>query len=196
MSGYWIAAYLVLWVAVLLALALNLGLLRRIAAILPEVEDHLRTTVPQLSLQEGLRPGNVAPTFDAITADGTVLHSSEFSGVPRIALLLDMMCGACHKLINELVASRWSGNSASRGYRRLRGARCLIPTNDNTIALRQVDGTVSAAFRSSITPQAFGINSDDVVIATGIVGSVDALTRLAQRALEEGDHEIVRTTPA
>lgn len=92
MSGYWVAAYLVLWGAVLLAIALTLGLLRRVAAVLPEVEHRLRTTVPRSPIQEGLPPGSKAPTFEAIAADGSRVRGQSLAGMPRVVLVMDEGC--------------------------------------------------------------------------------------------------------
>lgn len=99
---------------------------------------------------------------------------------------------ACEQLIDELRSSNWPGTPLLVVVTDSSELAATIPVRDGLIAVRQVGGAVSTAFRSSITAQAFGINSDDVIVARDVVGSIDALERLAQRALEEADHEIVR----
>ncbi len=69
MSAAWVAAFLVLWVAVLLSLALQLGQMKRITAVLELVESRLRGS-GWSPVSMGIQPGSKVPDFEAIDSEG------------------------------------------------------------------------------------------------------------------------------
>ena len=61
MSGPWIAAFVVLWILVLVLSALVLGLLRRVEGVLTAAESRASSLNP--SPKFGLRPGQIVGAF-------------------------------------------------------------------------------------------------------------------------------------
>lgn len=180
MSGSWVVAYVVLWVAVLLCTTVLIGVLRRVSVTLERAEELLSSAASGMVL-EGLPPRSPLPTFEATTAEGDPFADADVRGSPAIFLFLDPGCGPCEALARELRAS--DDVPVATIYVVLE--RSAEPTFDLGPAPRvlyQENRAVSRAFRSSVTPNAIAIDSRGVVVARSIPNSLEELTELSVMA--------------
>lgn len=77
-----------LWLAVLLNLLLTFGLVRRLNA------DHQSIT---RSHQVGLKAGELAPDFSALTIDGETVTLATYAGRKVVFLFISIHCEPCHE---------------------------------------------------------------------------------------------------
>src|ERR1700686_2158148 len=108
MSGPWIAAFVVLWILVLVLSALVLGLLRRGEGGLTAAESRASSLNP--SPKFGLRPGQIVRAFVGYDRADKVVDSIElFDDGPAVVLFVEPGCRPCLQLVSELSASNWTG---------------------------------------------------------------------------------------
>lgn len=177
MSGPWIAAVVVLWVAVVLLGIIVLGLLRRVDDVLAAVEARLQ---PPAAPSNGLPVGARLPAFEAVTESGQVVSCGQFGVGAGVYVLVSTGCGACDALVGELV-----GQSDPLG-----GIR-LVVVGEDTAQQRQslagVDATrmyqrgreVTDAFACTGVPYACAVDGQGVIVAAGAPNRVSQLRALA-----------------
>jgi hypothetical protein len=111
-------------------------------------------------------------------------------------LLVDEGCKACKGLIEDLRKASWRRTARLVVVADGREVARSIAAGRGFVAAYQLNGTVSEAFQSSITPQAFAIDSQDRIVARDVVGSLAAVERLAEDALKGGEVHIARAGAA
>jgi hypothetical protein len=186
MSAPWVGAFVALWILVLLIAFLLLGFLRRMTELLAAVQTRLNDPLFFEGLQ-GLMPGTVLPHFEARDERGVLVNSDALE-LPGILLLVDPGCEPCERLVAEIADSTHA----------FPGIQLYLITADSqpgreinlgagTVTLYQRDGGVSRALRSSLTPQAFGVDRRRVVVGRQIPQSIVDLGQLARRVTEGGE---------
>lgn len=159
---------------------LELGTLRRVADLLERTEITLRTH--ELT-SGGLEPGSAVPAFTGELSGGGSITSDELAGDPYAVVFVSSGCRACEPLLRELP------NAAD-----VVDARVLVVVNEFTDApdlgqsagvtvVRQTEGSVARAFRTSATPHAFVVGGRGEVAAARITNSLADLRRLIEDAL-------------
>jgi hypothetical protein len=193
MSGLWIAAFAALTLLVLLLAVVQVGLLRRVTAVLERAEAAVRDGGSAAG--DGLAPGARIQPFVAASLQGRPVRSDEVRG-ESIWLLLSAGCGPCQLLAADL---RRAPDGAGLGM----PLRVLLDSHDDARELDLpawiqvlVAGEQAAArsFRTSGTPHAFAAN-DGVVTAQTIPNRVADLRRLAARARGEPDQPPLEPPP-
>jgi hypothetical protein len=182
MSAPWIALVIFLALAVTVLAAAFVILSRRVESVLQRTEAWLAAPRPR---PPGLQPGTRVHSFTALRQDGRPLSDLDLRGGMSVMLLMKADCAACRSLSRQL--SRHALDELGIGsttYVVVRDqhegdALALDPRLE--IAFQE-DGTVSWAFRSSATPQAFVVDGHGIVAATGFPNSVDDLRALVQAA--------------
>lgn len=177
MTAPWVAAFVVLAVAVLVLLVLMLGLLRRIAPILEAALSRLDQ--PQIDFG-GLSAGVEVPPFRVWSSGGeeSLFPAATASG--SIMLFVSEDCGPCEHMVTELAPVD----------REIDGLELIVitdapvgtdlPVGPGVRVFHQKDQEASIAFQNSATPQAFSISSAGVVLDRLIPGSLRDLHRLAE----------------
>jgi thiol-disulfide isomerase/thioredoxin len=190
-----IASMLALWVLIIAVALLQLGLLRRTAQVLERVEAELRVSRSG-GISFGLAPGAKVRPFVAVNDQGRLATSEEILKTPTIVLFLEPGCLPCESLVDQLQQSGWdkaagirlltvlTDNSESREFLKADGVDCWY----------QSEGVVSAAFGTSITPHAFALGPDGVVVDRSIPASLDDLEsfaiELASQAVEPYEEQV------
>src|SRR5487761_1176005 len=94
MSGPWLAAFVTLWILVIVLAGLLLGLLRRVEGILTRAESHAAAMF--ITPNFGLRAGEFVPAFMGQDADGRTVDSSEvLPEAPLVFLFVEQACRPC-----------------------------------------------------------------------------------------------------
>ena len=185
MSALWTAAFAALTLLVLLLAVVQIGLLRRVTAVLERAEAAVREG--GLATGDGLAPGARIPPFTATSLQGRPVRSDDVTG-ESVWLLLSAGCGPCQLLAADL---RRAPDGAGLGMPLLvlvdsqRDTRELdLPTWAQVLVAG--DQAAARSFRTSGTPHAFAA-ADGVVRAQTIPNRVADLQRLAARARGEPD---------
>jgi thiol-disulfide isomerase/thioredoxin len=178
MSGPWLGAFMTLAVLVILMGVVVLGLLRRMGSVLERTETLLMEGGSGLPL-EGLPAGTELPFFEAKTTQGERITDSDFIGMPSLFLFVDEDCHPCKELLAELSLVEQLPPTVrvvvaidSKGER---------PAHRLPEGVLLVDGTdqgLAQTFRSSIRPNAVGVDPSGTVIGHTIPNSVDDLWTL------------------
>lgn len=182
MSGPWIAVVAVLSIVVALLAVGFVALSKRVENVLHRVETWL--AAPQLR-PPGLQPGSHVHSFSALRQDGQPLTDRHLRGRQSIILFMKADCVVCRSLARRL--SRQALDSLGIGSTTwvvVRDARerDAVALDPQLQILFQEDGTVSWAFRSSATPQAFVVNGDGLIAATGFPNDLNDLRELVRVA--------------
>lgn len=187
MTGPWIALIIVLWATVLLIGFLVLGLLNRTSSVLDRLQSALeRGELGGLASGRGLSPGSRVPTFSGRTPDGNWLSDADLRGQPTVMLFLDPDCGPCKALVTGL----------RDGSMALNGAQLVVVMHDtdearsidvgrSRMVVFQSDNSISMAFRTAVTPNAFALSAAGKIVDRRIPSSVEDLAELAREAVRE-----------
>ncbi len=178
MSGPWVAAFITLTVLVLLLTVTVIGLMRRTALVLERAESAI-STLPGPGVAMGVGPGTEVPAFETTNSAGDRWRSHRERGRPRVMLFVDAGCAPCERLINEIQASPVSLGDAELVMVTREPDGRLSDLGNRYTVLMDTDGAVSEAFGTSITPNAFAVDADGVVVAREVPASAEALARLA-----------------
>jgi len=187
MSGAWIAAFLALWVVVLLLGLLVLGTLRRIAPLLERAESHLAASSGAAG-RLGLEPGVPVPKFQVATVEGATVTDADLRGKTSIVLFIRRGCPACAPLIDQLKG----GEAAKLGIQLVVAAEEEslaeeLASAEAVTAIAQPDRSLANAFQTNATPHAFAVATSGVVAESGFPNSVEQLEVLAALVREGGD---------
>lgn len=177
---------IVLMVAVGALAAAFLRLSRRIESVLARTEAWL--TSPQVR-PPGLKPGDHVRSFSAQQHDGRPFSDRDLEGGVSVVLFMKADCVVCRALARDLsprTLDRLGLGSRTYVVVRDRSERDALALDPGAQVVYQEDGTMSWAFRSSATPQAFVVGSDGVVAASGFPNSAQDLRRLVVQAAALG----------
>jgi hypothetical protein len=182
----WIAAFVALWILVLILGLLVLGTLRRLMPLMERFEAGLSVGATSPS-PRGLSPGTVVPPFRAQEIGGAVLTDADLRGSTSIVLFLGSSCRACERFIRDLARGRVPALEAR-----------LVPVADETDMARELarseDTTVlvdehralARVFESEATPHAFVVGEDGGVLASGTPNDWNRVRDLLARAQKGG----------
>lgn len=181
MSAPWIAAFVALWISLLLLAVILLGVLRRITGVLERAEAAISDAGGGIDLG-GVAPGSVVSPFELRDADGRTVTSAEVITEPTILVFMSSRCGPCKALSREL-----GGAGAT-----IDGLAFFVVMDDSDDGRRftvppsvpivyQLDGAVSAIFQQRSTPQAFVIDQGGFVLDRAIPNSLEDLRSLAAK---------------
>lgn len=188
MRGLWAVALVVLWVVVVVQGVVLLGLVRRLAGFL-EVSENRLHAMQFAEESRGLAPGDTVPRFEAWDSDGRLVTSAELLTTPVVLLLTDRGCEPCDAVVDDLLGP---DNAAT--------VTPLYVVSDADEAtphafteparnLYQRDHSVALAFRTSITPQAFAVDTRGRVVARSIPRSSADLLLLSEKLTHGADAE-------
>ena len=183
MSAPWIAAYAVLWLAVLVVAFVMLGLVRRIGGVLEGVERRLSTSAGEF----GAAVGSTVSPFDLDDAGGRRVPFGELVGEPTLLLVMSDHCPACTKLAGQLDGV---GETVA-------GVPLVVVTNAEpeppypaTLrVLYERGGEATAALDNRATPQAYVLDPTGRVLDRRVPGSPAHLQEMAveqRRRAENG----------
>lgn len=196
MTAPWIAAFIALWLFVVLLALLVLGTLRRLAPLIEEAGTAL-SWAAKSGRGGGIPVGREVPSFTVATLEGDVLSDRDLSRTPSILLFIGHSCRACERLVTDLEA----GSTPDLG------AQLVVATEDSQFA-RSIpprpdiavvaDGsrTLARVFENDRTPQAFVIGEDGRVIQSGSPNDWDGLRNLIENAMKGGDERVELTAAA
>jgi hypothetical protein len=186
MSAGWSLLIYATWGVVVVLCVATLGLLRRITPILERAEGVLSDAVNGAA-RFGIPQGQPIPRFTAKDLSGRSVSHQRIFGSPVVLLFMEPGCAPCESLAAEIAAT---GPSVEFGDLIL-----VVPdssesrrlTADYPSVLFQADAEVSSAFETTITPNAFAVNAQGMIVAREVPDSIDAVRRLIEVAREGGD---------
>jgi len=175
MTGFWLVAFVMLWILVLILAALVTGILLRIETILKRTEARL--SVAGESHGAGLASGETVPSFKTRTSGGELVTSDVLLfGAPSLFLFVGTDCPPCQRLVSDLESDGW--NLATRLLLVTSGEEGTQEWLQNippgVPVIFDAEREVNRAFATDITPHAFLIEAGKV-IAKSIPGSLAAL---------------------
>jgi hypothetical protein len=188
-SGIWIAAFVTLWLVVILIGLVQLGTLRRVAPLLERTESTLREAA-RGSLR-GLRPGETVPAFAAEVFGGGTFTEADLQDSTTIVLFLNTSCGSCELLAADLEAGRVANldiplvvvaDEPDDAARFAAGGQAQV--------LLQENASLARAFESDRTPHAFVIDEAGRVVASGTPNTWQAMASLLDDVGRGGDREL------
>lgn len=185
MSGLWVVAFMMLWLLVIVLSVIVLGLLRRVAPLLVQLDYSLRRFGPDLEVR-GLSAGEKVPTFEILDNKGKRVRLGDSLLLPAVFLFVDSGCEPCQQLTKELEeqASVFIGTRLyvvaenSSGYERLQ--------NRGLTVLEQDRGQASIAFQQTAFPQAFAVDGERQIVASAVTDSLDDIKRLIREVGADG----------
>jgi hypothetical protein len=185
MSGAWIAAFLALWLFVIVLGFLVLGTLRRLVPVVERSESTLLAAAQSRS-STGLRPGTTVTAFSANEIGGDRFTDADLRGSTTILLFLGSSCQACEQFVRGIRAARVPNL----------GARLVVIVDDahegqelsagGATVLVQENHSITRAFENDRVPQAFVIDKDARVHASGWPNDWDGLQNLVTGAEKGG----------
>lgn len=189
MTDPWIVAFVALWLLVVVIGLLVLGALRRIVPILERLESYT-PPVSVDALPRGLPRGTRIPEFEAERAGGGQFGTSDLRGSPSFVLFLSEECRPCARFIRDLARDRVPelggklvvvADNASLAHQ-------FAPAQGLTV-LVQRDREIADVFESNVTPHAFALDADAMVLGGGTPNDWTRLRHLGQPAAKGGESE-------
>jgi hypothetical protein len=177
-SGYWIAAFVALWVFVVVLAAVVLGVLQRVLPVLENAER--RVAASSVIDGGGLPLLSQVPDFKISAPDGGVTSfTAELAGT-SLFLLLSTHCDPCRHLAAELAHAGSDIDGVpvialvdtSRPGKELQLGRATQFIHA---------GEAAAAFQSTVTPHVFLVHETGRVLERLIPGSLDDLRAIVTR---------------
>jgi hypothetical protein len=189
MTDPWIVTFVALWLLVVMIGLLVLGTLRRIVPILERLESY----TPAMSadaLPRGLPLGASVPEFEGERATGGQFGPSDLRGSPSFVLFLSDECRPCARFVRDLAKGRVPEL----------GAKLVVVVDDASLAdqfalaqgvtvLVQQERELADAFDSNVTPHAFALDADAIVLGSGTPNDWTRLRHLGQPAAKGGENE-------
>lgn len=173
-------------VAVLFALVAALAvsyihMARRVVGVLERADAWL--SAPQVR-PPGLQPGSHVNRFHAIRQTGEPFSELDLAGTRSVVMFMKADCVVCRVLSLALSPGALASIGVDNTYVVVRDSndRDALGLDEGLEILFQEDGTISWAFRSSATPQAFVVDEESIVLATGFPNSVEDLRALVASA--------------
>lgn len=181
MTGPWVSAFVALWIVVLFMLFLQVGLLRRTAAILERAEGRSGVWSPA---SMGVPPGASIPDFEAADADGSQFESWSQFGRRAIYLFVEEDCEPCRSLLDDMVRQgTWDIPDVDL-ITLVEGdlSGLAIPRDLGRLLTQAQD--VAEKFGTSATPHAFAVDESGIVVEKSIPNSFEELRSLAKTLSE------------
>jgi hypothetical protein len=179
MSTAWVAAFVVLWVAVLLIAVVVVGLLRRISNVLELAEAGALAAGSGGAAIGGLPVASYAPEFRVFGESGDEVRTPDLVRTPTILLFMDAHCGPCEQLAADLEPAMTE----------IEGVPFYVVLNQEegrpgwlspaVSAVYQRHGELSQAFENTATPQAYVLDPSRFVLSKRLIGSLADLRALA-----------------
>lgn len=189
MTDPWIVAFVALWMLVVVIGFLVLGTLRRIVPTLERLES---STLPISAdaLPRGLPPGARVPEFEGERGVGGQRGTSDLRGSPSFVLFLSEECHPCAQFVRDLSKDRVPelGAKLVVVVDKASLARQFTSTQGVTVFVQQ-DREIADAFDSNVTPHAFALDADAIVLASGTPNDWTRLRHLTQLAAKGGESE-------
>jgi hypothetical protein len=182
-SAPWIAAYAVLWLAVLVVAFTMLGIVRRIGGVLEGLERRVAGVAPDF----GAAVNSTVSPFDLVDAEGRRVAFDELVAEPTLVLVMSNHCAACTTLAEQL-----DGVGAAIG-----GVPLVLVTNAEPETpypaglrvLYERDGEATTALDNRATPQAYVLDPTGLVLDRRVPGSpahLEEMAREQRRRAENG----------
>jgi hypothetical protein len=189
MTDPWIVAFIALWMLVIVIGLLVLGTLRRIVPTLERLESY----APPISadaIPRGLPAGASIPELEAERAGGGQFAISDLRGSLSFVLFLSDECRPCARFVRDLTKDRVPEL----------GARLVVVVESASLAeqvaraqgvtvLIQRERELADVFDSNVTPHAFALDADAVVLASGTPNDWTRLRLLGQAAAKGGESD-------
>jgi hypothetical protein len=187
-TGVWIAAFVALWLVVILLGLVQLGTLRRVAPLLDRAEATLREAAR--ATLRGLRPGESVPAFAADVFDGGTFTESDLRGSTTIVLFLNTGCRSCELLAADIEAGRIPDLGAPLVVvADESGEAARFAAGGQAHVLLQKNGSLARVFESDRTPHAFVIDETGRVVVSGSPNNWEVMALLLEDVGRGGDRE-------
>ena len=183
MSAPWIAAYAVLWLAVLVVTFTMLGIVRRIGGVLEGMERRLAAPPAEF----GAAVDSTVPSFDLADAEGRRVPFGELVSEPTLLLVMSNHCVACTKLAGELEGVGDTVEGVP--FALVTNAEPETPYPATLRVLFERDGEATTALDNRATPQAYVLHPTGRVLDRRVPGSLTHLqemARMERRRAENG----------
>lgn len=182
MSAAWVAVVVTLSIAVAALTVAFVIHARKVTVVLDRVDAWLAR--PDVR-PPGLQPGSRVLPFTALKQDGRSFSDRDLIGQRSMVLFMKSECVTCRRLAQQL--SRRALDALAIGdttYVVLRDEyeRDALALDGALEIAFQADGVVAWAFRSSATPQAFVVNDNGIVTASGFPNTLEQMQALFRRA--------------
>jgi len=182
-SAPWIAAYAVLWLAVLVVTFTVLGIVRRIGGVLEGMERRLSAAPADF----GAAVDSTVAPFDLDDAEGRRVPFAELVSEPTLLLVMSNHCAACTKLAGELDAV--GGAVGGVPLVLVTNAEPETPYPATLRVLYEREGEATTALDNRATPQAYVLDPTGRVLDRRVPGSlrhVEEMAREQRRRAENG----------
>lgn len=180
MTGPWIAAFLVLWLTCLVTLLVVLGQARRFAGLFEAVSAYLSSEAGQAQL-ESIAPGEIVDDFDIRDSKGHTSNLKDLIDSRTIILFVSDECAPCVDLLEELSTD---GTIAGVPTLLISTSEVRVPSISPS-AHDQIyldpEGAAMKAFRNKVTPRAFLVEKDGLVLDKEVPNLVRQLHALVRR---------------
>lgn len=179
MSTGWAAVIVAIAVLTVTNTALLVGLLRRHEAVLSKAEAAARSSRSGDVLM-GLEPGETIEPFRAKDGSGRVVTDKELlARAPSVVVILEPGCAACEQMMPALASGQVPMDGLPLTVVLPETAESHHRKIDNHAwTIYQHDFDVSGAFGAQISPVAFVVGKDGLILAREVPGGVDDLRRL------------------
>lgn len=186
MSTSWAAAFVALWVVVLVIAVVVVGLLRRISSVLEQAEAHVASSGSGAAAIGGLPVASYAPEFRVFNENGDEIKTAELVRTPTILLFMEAHCGPCEQLAPDLepAVDEIEGVPFFIVLSEEEGRPPWLPTGVRAVYQRQ--GELSQAFENTATPQAYVLDPSRFVLSKRLIGSLSDLRELARLQATSG----------
>jgi hypothetical protein len=181
MSAGWSLLIYATWAVVVVLCVATLGLLRRITPILERAESVL-SDAAHGAARFGIPEGHPIPKFTARDLSGRSVSEQQVSGSAVVLLFMGPGCAPCESLAAEIAATGPSAEFSDLVLVVPDSSESRRLTADYPSVLFQTDAQVSSAFETTITPNAFAVNAQGMIVAREVPDSLDAIRRLIEVA--------------
>lgn len=192
MSGPWLVSYIVLWAVVLFQGVVIVVVLRQLGIM------YLGTA--QGVARDGIAAGQRAPEFVASGLDGGHVTLADFRGMPLLLVFGSATCAPCRGLIPDLNAFALEKREELRALFLCRGgvdeARGFASELSVQVPVAaHPDEELPEKFKTRVTPFAFLIDAEGVVLAKGLANNrahLDMLLDMAAKEAPSGERNAAR----
>ena len=174
MSTPWIAAYAVLWLAVLVVAFTMVGIVRRISGVLEGLEQRMSAGPGDF----GAAVKSTISPFQVVGADGRAVAYDELVTEPTLLLVMSNHCSACTALAKELEGI--GGSIGDVPFALVTDADPEVPYPATLRVLFDRDGAATKALDNRATPQAYVLDPTGLVHDRKVPGSLRDLEGMAR----------------
>jgi hypothetical protein len=187
-SAPWIAAYALLWLAVLMVAFTMIGIVRRIGGVLEGLERRVSAGPTDF----GAAVGSTVAPFELADADGRTVPFDALVTEPTLLLVMSQDCVACTALAEQLEGV---GTSVD-------GVRLVLVTNaepetaypTGLRVLYERNGEATSALDNRATPQAYVLDVTGRVLDRRVPGSFAHLQEMAREQRRRAENGAVAAT--